>query len=59
MACAPYQRLLLISGLSGGLSDGRSDEEGEAVDSLATVRGALTHAVATAARYLSAGAQET
>lgn len=50
-ACEPYRRLRLISS--------RSDEGGEAIDSLATVRGALTHAVATAARYLSAGHQGT
>jgi len=46
-ACEPYRRLSVISGAAGSPDD-------EAVDSLATVRGALTHAVASTGRYLSA-----
>jgi Caspase domain len=48
-ACEPYRRLQLLS-LSG-------KDAGRAVDSLATVRGALTHAVATTARFLSSEGQ--
>jgi hypothetical protein len=41
-ACEPYRRIQLTVGVVGG-----------AVDSVATVRGALGHAAATAGRYLS------
>jgi len=58
-ACEPYKRLRLFSSRGGqGRDPGRqdaADSAHEAVDSLATVRGALTHAAATAGRYLSAG----
>jgi hypothetical protein len=58
-ACEPYKRLRLFSSRGGqGRETDRqdaADSANEAVDSLATVRGALTHAAATAGRYLSAG----
>jgi hypothetical protein len=51
----PYKRLLSISSrkYEAGDPDRHAAPAGGAVDSLATVRGALTHAAATAGRYLT------